>query len=412
MIEARRSSSLSLPIKSVKVQLSRLNKNIKNIKRRSDQELSSPVVVKKLRVESVSCEGSNTSDHRLTPPNTPAPEILFGVEDDHKDRDEDRALEAATFFDLPTPDVMKAFPQSGHQLKIKSETSTPSSSLNTPQITVTSSGQILHPLATTDAMRGSNTYSNLTPYLDDDTEGDMNITGAIDGSLNTPNVDLSGNNPFIFNNPFNQQPLLSHQPSRTNFPLLATHTVVAVTQPLSIDVQEQNQMAYSTSCEPSPSDQALEYAPPPYQQQQQETSYTEMQVQQRAHHIIQDLPVTVAEHCRYSPSPSAVPSPAPSNESSMASSSSTANQDQFTADNFMLSSRGSLGRKGSDASNCSAGSRARKTKKQQFTELVQRQQYLIQHNAQLRNQLKCYERGCSKLKLMLLEKMKNAARMC
>lgn len=404
MIEARRSSSLSLPIRSVKVQLTRINKNIK---RTCDQELSSPVTIKKLRVESTSSEG--TSDHQLTPPTTPAPEVLFGVEDDQKDRDEDRALEAATFFDLPTPDVMKAFPQSGHQLKIKAEISTTSgssSSLNTPQITVTSSGQISHPLATSEAMRGSTTYSNMPPFMDD--EGEMNITGAMDSSLNTPNVDLGGNNPFIFNNPFNQQPLLSHQPVRSNFQLIATHTVVPVTQSLSIDVQEPNQIMYSTSCDPSPSDQALEYAPPPYQQQQQ-ASYTEMQGQQRSHHNIQELPVTVAEHCR-SPSFSAVPSPAPSNESSMASSSSPANQDQFSIEN--LPSRSSLGRKGSDASNCSVGSRARKTKKQQFTELVHRQQYLTQHNEQLRNQLKCYERACQKLKLMLLDKMKNAARMC
>lgn len=397
MIEARRTSSLSLPVNSVKVQLSRLNKRI------IDQELKSPVnSCKRFRGESLGSEGNSDN---LTPPSTPVPEVVFGIDDDQKDRDEDRALEAATFFDLPTPDVMKAFP-SGHHLKVKTE-ATPTSSLNTPQITVTSSDQLEHPLANPEAMRGSTTYSDLNPFMDDET--DMR---NVMGSLNTPIVDPSGNNPFMFDSPFNQQSLLSHQSSRTTYPGIATHSIINTDQPLYVDVNEQQHMRNSTSCEPSPSDQALEYAPPPYQQPQQ-ASYTDLQVQQ--HHqrnLMQDLPVTVAEHCRYSPPISAVPSPAPSNESSVASSSSPANQDQLSADQFFSSSRGSMGRKGSDASSCSVGSKSRKTKKQQFTELVQRQQYLTQHNDELRKQLSCYERACSKLKLMLLDKMKNAARMC
>lgn len=430
MIEAKRTSSLSLPINSVKVQLSRLNKRI------SDQELQSPVVVKKFRSESFGSEAEG-EHHLETPPSTPAPApVLYGIEDDQKDQDEDRALEAVNFFDLPTPDVMKAFP-SGNQLKIKTEinpittTSSSTSSLNTPQITlnssgqvINSSGQVLHPLAATPPMRGSvdSTYPELGHFMDDETEEEMNLP-SMEGSLNTPNVDPSGNNanPFIFNNPFNQQPLLSHQSTRSSFSTLATHSVVSnPTQPLYIDVQEQqHQIEGSTSCEPSPSDQALEYAPPPYQQQQQ-PSYTDLQVQQpqshQMHHqrqiMIHEIPTTVAEQCpSYSPPMSGVPSPAPSNESSLASSSSPAgHQDHLSSDHFFGPSRGSLGRKGSDASTCSA--KSRKTKKQQFTELVQRQQFLTQNNEELRQQLRNYEKACAKLKMMLLEKMKSAARMC
>ena len=370
MIEAKRASSLSLPINSVKVQLSRLNKRI------SDQELQSPVVVKKFRSESFGSEAEG-EHHLETPPSTPAPApVLYGIDDDQKDQDEDRALEAVNFFDLPTPDVMKAFP-SGNQLKIKTEinpvtttSSASTSSLNTPQITLNSSGQVTHPLAATSQMRGSvdSTYPELGHFMDDETEEEMNLP-SMEGSLNTPNVDPSGNNtnPFIFNNPFNPQPLLSHQSTRSSFSTLATHSVVSnPTQPLYIDVQEQHQMGHSTSCEPSPSDQALEYAPPPYQQQQ--PSYTDLQVQQPQSHqshllhqrqiMIHELPTTVAEQCpSYSPPMSGVPSPAPSNESSLASSSSPAgHQDHLSTDHFFgtSSSRGSLGRKGSDASTCSA----------------------------------------------------------
>ena len=427
MIEAKRTSSLSLPINSVKVQLSRLNKRI------SDQELQSPVVVKKFRSESFGSEAEG-EHHLETPPSTPVPApVLYGIDDDRKDQDEDRALEAANFFDLPTPDVMKAFP-SGNQLKIKTEinpitttsSSASTSSLNTPQITLNSSGQVTHPLTATSQMRGSvdSTYPELGHFMDDETEEEMNLP-SMEGSLNTPNVDPSGNNanPFIFNNPFNQQPLLSHQSTRSSFSTLATHSVVSnPTQPLYIDVQEQqHQMGHSTSCEPSPSDQALEYAPPPYQQQ--EPSYTDLQVQPQSHQsqmhhqrqiMIHELPTTVAEQCpSYSPPMSGVPSPAPSNESSLASSSSPAgHQDHLSTDHFFgtSSSRGSLGRKGSDASTCSA--KSRKTKKQQFTELVQRQQFLTQNNEELRQQLRNYEKACAKLKMMLLEKMKSAARIC
>lgn len=311
-----------------------------------------------------------------------------------EDVDDPTIDSAVNFFSLPTPDIMKTF--SGPNLACK----TPAA--NTPTLEGRSFAE-----ETTLHLSASQSTLN-TPQLKLETPSTVDLDNLfqrtpqlpLDGSLTTPVVDpnhsrhplagvlgiappvsLSQEGFASTTTPVTTSvatPINQHRESP-----LATHTITAY------GYDDANELNSSTGSFVEPHSQ-----PPPHYDYSL-TSYHELKPREVDHlhlqHTVSEVPTVVQDHI-YSTSPALSPN-------SVASDTSSQYDSRYSY------STNNNKRKSPQTDSHTTTKKPRMTKKQQFVELQQREQWLLHENEELRRRVDGMTEGCRKLKAMLMERM-------
>jgi len=360
-----------------------------------------------------------------TPDKTPDTGSFYADDIAEADENIDSAVD---FFSLPTPDIMKTF--TGNPLKVNTSSgNTPAA--NTPtmegrsfaeetslviQHTGKPTPDLCNMFERTPQIPGPND-SLSTPVVDPDQSTRNPLAGHVYGIA--PAVSLSHDAFSGMNSPVVTYAEVSDVQQQHRSSPLTTHTLVSSAPPSYY--QEEDASQSSQYGVPSNSSATLSrHHGSDTTMLSHASTFTELTTRPApaVHHphqqhiyihgaIVDDASVPTVVHDHFyqnSPSISAA-SPAASIASNDSSSFDSKELLSIPSTSYRVGS-GAGKRKAGDGSSSSGTKKPRLTKKQQFVELQQREQFLIVDNENLRRRVEGMTEGCKKLKQMLMDRMK------